>query len=467
MQAYDIVILGAGPGGYVAALRASQLGLRVALVEDQGLGGVCLNWGCIPTKALLKSAEMVTSAHQMAEFGIKVGPIEIDIQKMVERSRQVVGQLTHGVAHLLKKSKTDVHFGRGSLAGKEKDLWRINIDPKEGGQPKMLLTRNVILATGARPKTFLPENTGVWFARQAMSPEKIPESLFIIGAGAIGIEFASFYNALGTKVWVVEQGTRILPSEDHEISAMAQQIFSQKGIEILVEHVIEKVQPDPKGFHIQIVDKKTHQKKDILAEKVLMAIGVTGNIENIGLDHTCVEVKNGTIVTHGCAQTQEKGIYAIGDVAGAPALAHKASHEAIRCVEFIAGLNPTPLQKERVPGCIYSWPQIASLGFTEDQAQEQGLEFNVGRFSFGANGQALTQGCGQGMIKVLFEKKTGQFLGAHMIGKGVSEMMGPFIAAQGLEGCVEDFEALIFPHPTMSEALHEAVLASQGRALHV
>lgn len=460
MHPYNIAILGAGPGGYVAALRARQLGLKVALIEDQDVGGVCLNWGCIPTKALLKSAEMLSKAQQMEAFGVHVGRITADLHTMVNRSRQVVQRLTDGVSYLLKKNKVDVIRGRGHLEGRQGDLWCV----KSGAQS--VLAAHVIFATGARPKTFLPPDLGVWTARQAMVATDIPKTLLIIGAGAIGIEFASFYAALGTKVCVVEQGHHILPAEDLDISAMAHQIFVQKGMEILLNHGVHKVRVMDHGFEADVVDHNGKKSRKIQAEKVLMAIGVTGNVENLGLESTQVQVKNGAIVTHGCSQTHEPGLYAIGDVAGGPTLAHKASHEGVRCVEFIAGLNPEPVDKDKIPGCIYSFPQIASLGLTESQATDRGLSIKVGQFSFGGNGQALAQGNPQGTIKVIFEQSTGQFLGAHMIGSGVSEMIGPFVALQNLEGCLDDFERFIFPHPTMSEALHEAILAAEKRSLH-
>jgi dihydrolipoamide dehydrogenase len=459
---FDVAIIGGGPGGYVAAIRAKQLGLSTALIESEHLGGICLNWGCIPTKALLKSSHLFHMAHTLHHFGISTGSIQVEIKSMVERSRGIANQLAAGIQTLLKKNGVEVFKAFGRLEGKTGDCHRIGLSDKDG-RAQTLESKNVILATGARPRTLFSQDLGLWSSREAMLPQSIPASLLVIGAGAIGIEFASFYAALGTQVTVVEQSASILPVEDSEISQIAQKELVRQGIHFHTQSTVQTVLSDKKGYEALIKGPQDHVWK---GERILIAIGVVGNTENLGLEGTKVKVHQGNIVTHHCSHTDEPGVYAIGDVAGAPWLAHKASHEGMICVESIAGMNPHPLHPHLIPGCVYSSPQIASIGLTEKQALDRG-DIKVGRFPFAANGQALSQGESTGLVKVIFDKTTGELLGAHMVGHQVSELISSLTIAKTMEATEQDLKHVIFPHPTLSEMIHEAVLDADGQALHI
>jgi dihydrolipoamide dehydrogenase len=470
-EPFDILVIGGGPGGYVAAIRAAQLGLKTALVEGQHLGGVCLNWGCIPTKALLKSASMVSATSHLAEFGITLpkGQLTLNIQTMVQRSRTIAGQLQAGVKGLLAKNGVRVFSAWAKFYNSRPNNGIHSIEITDSsGKTGILRSKNVILATGARARTLFPDDLGVWSAKEAMLPESIPESLLIIGAGAIGVEFASFYNAVGSKVTLVEQSNRILPVEDAEIVSIAHNDFIKQGLEIETESGVKDVQKHKNGsYTAKIVNHKTGEEKIWSGDRLLVAIGVVGNTEKLGLEFTSVQVTKGHIVTHAHNTTDELGVYAIGDVAGAPWLAHKASHEGISCVEYIAGLNPHPMMDTTlIPGCTYSMPQIASIGLTEQSAAEKG-KIKVGRFPFSANGQAMAYGESTGLVKVIFDSETGELLGAHMVGAGVSELIQGFAIAKSMQATEADLKHVIFPHPTFSEMMHEAVLDADSMALHL
>jgi dihydrolipoamide dehydrogenase len=469
-EPFDLVVIGGGPGGYVAAIRAAQLGLKTALIEGQHLGGVCLNWGCIPTKALLKSASMLSAASHMESFGIALpkGTLTIDLDAMVQRSRKLAGQLQSGVKGLLAKNGVSVFsawakFHPGSAQGDDHALQLTNA----GGETGILLAKKVIIATGARARTLFPEHLGIWSAQHAMIPSALPQSLLIIGAGAIGVEFASFYRTLGVAVTLVEQSPTILPVEDAEIVAIAAASFIQQGMVIETQSMAKNVEKQEDGSYTAIITHiSTGLEKSWTGDRILVAIGVVGNTENLGLEHTAVRVDKGHIVTHAHHATDELGVYAIGDVAGAPWLAHKASHEGISCVEYIAGLPTQHSDKTLIPGCTYSMPQIASIGLTEHAAAEKG-PIKVGRFPFSANGQAMAYGESTGLVKVIFHEKTGELLGAHMVGSGVSELIQGFAIAKTLQATEADLKHVIFPHPTFSEMMHEAVLDADNMALHL
>jgi dihydrolipoamide dehydrogenase len=465
-QQFDLIVIGGGPGGYVTAIRAAQLKMKVALVEREHLGGICLNWGCIPTKALLRAAEvkrMVAHAH---EFGLKVDDKGFDIAKIVERSRNVAGQLSAGVKHLMKKNKVDVFDGHARLQGGG----RIVVEgPLKSGAKAELSAKHIIIATGARARVLPgmePDGQGVWTYKEAMVPQTMPKSLLVIGSGAIGIEFASFYRTLGAEVTVVEVQDRILPVEDEEISKLAQKQFEKQGIKIITgAQVTELIKG--KGTVTAVV-KQGDKSQQHTVEKVIVAVGIVANTEDLGLEKTKVKVEKGHIVTDAYGATAEPGVYAIGDVAGAPWLAHKASHEGIVCVEKIAGVAGVhPLNKDNIPGCTYSHPQIASVGLTEKRAKEGGREVKVGRFSFIGNGKAIAMGESDGMVKTIFDAKTGELLGAHMIGAEVTEMIQGFVIGKTLETTEAELMHTIFPHPTISEAMHEAVLDAYGRVVHM
>jgi dihydrolipoamide dehydrogenase len=458
MTKFDLVVIGGGPGGYVAAIRASQLGLSTALVEKEQLGGVCLNWGCIPTKALLRTAEIKTLISHAEEYGLKVGPVKVDLKAVVERSRKISTQLVGGIKHLMKKNKITVFEGHARLKGGGKVAIQTSGDTQE------ITGTNIILATGASARS-LPgiEADGklIWTARHAMTPEALPKSLLIIGSGAIGIEFASFYRTLGSEVTVVELQSRILPQEDEEISTAAQKAFEKQGIRFLLGTSAEKLTKGKDSV------KVTLQGKEHSFERVILAVGIVGNTTDIGLEKTSVKVERGQIVVNEWSQTAEPGIYAIGDVTGPPWLAHKASHEGIICVEKIAGLpHVHPLNVRNIPGCTYSLPQVASIGMTEAQAKAAGYDLKVGRFPYKANGKALALGETEGMIKTLFDNKTGALLGAHMIGAEVTELIQGFGIAKTLETTEVELMHSIFPHPTLSEMMHESVLDAYGQAIH-
>ncbi len=463
MQEFDLIVVGAGPGGYVAAIRAAQLGLKTAIVEREHLGGVCLNWGCIPTKALLRSAEIKHLIDNAEEFGIKVGKPEVMLDKVVERSRKVSSQLAGGIKHLMKKNKVTVFDGHGTLKGKGALSVKLN-----DGKTEDLKAKNIIIATGARART-LPhlEADGeiVWTARHAMVPKTMPKSLVIVGSGAIGIEFASFYNTMGVDVTVVEMIDRILPQEDPEISGLAIKAFEKQGMKFKLSSTVEKLEKTKTGAKVTV---KTPKGTEVLeASNVILAIGIIGNTENLGLENTKAKVEKNQIHTNEWCETAEPGLYAIGDVAGAPWLAHKASHEAIICVEKIAGVKDVhPLDKSKIPGCTYSLPQVASIGMTEEKAKAAGFDIKVGRFPYVGNGKAIALGDAEGLVKTIFNAKTGELLGAHMIGAEVTELIQGFGIAKTLETTEAELMHTVFPHPTLSEMMHESVLSAYGRAIH-
>lgn len=458
-QQFDVVVIGGGPGGYVAAIRASQLGLKTAVVEANHLGGICLNWGCIPTKALLRSAEIYHHMKHAEQFGLSATGVSFDLAKIVERSRGVAKQLSGGIGHLLKKNKVTVFNGFGKLLGKGK----VSVDGKE-----TLSAKHIIIATGAKARIlpgFEPDGKFVWTYREALVPTEMPKSLLVVGSGAIGIEFASFYRTLGAEVTVVEVMDSILPVEDKEISAHARKQFEKQGMKIITSAKVTKLDKgkDNVTAHVE-VDGKTTQ---ITADRVIMAVGIVANTDGIGLENTKVKLDRGHIVTDGYLKTDESGVYAIGDVAGAPWLAHKASHEAIICIEKIAGVQGVhPMVKTNIPGCTYSMPQIASVGLTEDAAKAQGYKVKVGKFPFMGNGKAIALGEPEGLVKTIFDEKTGELLGAHMVGAEVTEMIQGYVIGKTMEATEVEFMHTIFPHPTLSEMMHESVLDAYGKAIH-
>ena len=457
---YDVVIIGGGPGGYVAAIRAAQLGMKTAVVEKAHMGGICLNWGCIPTKALLRSSEIHHLLHRLDEFGFSAKDIKFDFKKVIKRSRDVSAQLTAGIGHLMKKNKVTVIEGHGKLAGKGK----VKVDGKQE-----LEAKHIILATGARARVLPglePDGENVWTYREAMVPEKMPKSVIVVGSGAIGVEFASFYNHMGAVVTIVEVQDRILPVEDAEISKIAHKSFEAQGIKIKTKAVVKELKKG-KADVVAVVEEGG-KKTEIKAEKVIMAVGVVGNVEDLGLENTKVKHEKNQIVTDEYGATAEPGVYAIGDVAGVPWLAHKASHEGVICVEKIAGQPDVhPMKKENIPGCTYCMPQIASVGLTEKAAKDAGYKVKVGRFNPMGNGKAIALGETDGLVKTIFDEKTGELLGAHMIGAEVTEMIQGFIVGKQMEATELDFMHTVFPHPTLSEMMHEAVLDAYGKVLHM
>ena len=465
-KSFDIVILGGGPGGYVAAIRAAQLGLKTAVVEREHLGGICLNWGCIPTKALLRVSEIRHTLDQLDEFGLSCGEINFDISKIVKRSRQVAGQLSKGVEFLLKKHKVTVFDGDGRLAGGGK----MSVS-KDGKKIASLAAKHIIVATGARARE-LPgleaDGEWVWTYKEAMVPKTMPKSLLVVGSGAIGMEFASFYSDLGAEVTVVEVLPRVLPVEDEEISAFAEKQFKKQGMTIFTGATVQSLKKMGKNAvsaTVKTADGKTEQRD---FERAILAVGIVGNVENIGLEENGVQVDRGHIKTGPWMETDAPGIYAIGDVTGAPWLAHKAMHEGVLCVEKIAGVEGVhPLNVNNVPGCTYCRPQIASVGLSEAAALEQGYEVRVGRFPFMGNGKAIALGKAEGMVKTVFDAKTGELLGAHMIGTEVTELIQGYTIAKTMECTEADLMQTIFPHPTLSEMMHESVLDAYDRVLHI
>ncbi len=455
---FDIIIIGGGPGGYVAAIRAAQLGMKAAVVEREHLGGICLNWGCIPTKALLRSAEINHLLHNLPEYGFAADNIRFDLPAVVKRSRKISKQLASGVGHLLKKNKVTVIEGTGKLAGK---------NTVAVGE-RTLTAPHIILATGARARQ-LPgiETDGklVWSYREAMVPPAMPKSLLVIGSGAIGIEFSSFYRNMGAEVTVVEVLDRVLPVEDAEISAFARKAFEKQGIKIITGAKVTAVKKGPDSVTATI--EADGKAQEITVDRIISAAGIVGNVEDLGLEGTKVVVERTHVVIDEYCRTGEPGVYAIGDIAGAPWLAHKASHEGVVCVEKIAKLNDVhPINWTNIPGCTYCRPQVASVGLTEARAKETGHEVRVGRFPFVGNGKALTMGEPEGMVKVVFDAGTGELLGAHMCGAEVTEMIQGYAIARTLETTETDLMHTIFPHPTVSETMHEAVLDAYGRAIH-
>ncbi len=463
---FDVLVIGGGPGGYVAAIRASQLGMRVGLVEREHLGGICLNWGCIPTKALLRAAELRHNLEHVSDFGIEVeGKVSVNLEKMVARSRKVASRLSSGVAHLLKKNKVNVIEGTAKLAGRNQDIWSVDIGGKAA---QTVQAKHVIIATGARPRQ-LPgletDGTQILSYKEAMVPKSMPKSLIVVGSGAIGVEFASFYRDIGVKVTIIEALDRILNAEDAEISALAHKSFEKRGIAIYTSAQLRAFEKTKNSVTASVMLKG--KQEVISAEQVIMAVGIVGNSEGLGLEATKVKLDRGHIVTNQVMATDEPGLYAIGDVTGAPWLAHKASHEGILCIESIAGLkNLHPIKPEAVPGCTYCRPQVASVGLSEAKAIEQGYKVKVGKFPFLGNGKAIALGDDEGLIKTIFDEKTGALLGAHLIGPEVTELIQGYVVAQTLETTETELTQTIFPHPTLSEAMHEAVLDAYGKAIH-
>jgi dihydrolipoamide dehydrogenase len=470
-QNFDVIVVGSGPGGYVTAIRSAQLGLKTAIVEREYLGGICLNWGCIPTKALLRSAEVFHYLQHAKDYGLSADSVGFDAKAIVERSRGVSKRLNDGVGFLMKKNKITVIWGEAVLEA----LGRITVKAAKAAAPKGTLAagayqaKHIIIATGARPRVLPglePDRKLVWTYFEAMVPERVPKSLLVVGSGAIGIEFASFFRTLGAEVTVVEVLPQILPVEDAEIAAFARKRFERQGIKIMTGAKVAKLDKKCDGVTATIDDGKGGtQTLDV--ERVISAVGVVGNIENLGLEKLGVKTERGAIVVDGYGRTNVNGIYAIGDVAGPPLLAHKAEHEGVVCIEAIKGLEPHAIDKLRIPGCTYCNPQIASVGLTEAKAKEQGREVKVGRFPFVGNGKAIALGEDQGLVKTIFDAKTGQLIGAHLVGAEVTELIQGFVIAMQLETTEEDLMHTVFPHPTLSEMMHESVLDAFGRVIHV
>jgi dihydrolipoamide dehydrogenase len=468
---FDIIIIGSGPGGYVAAIRAAQLGFKTAIVERDYLGGICLNWGCIPTKALLRSAEIFHYLQHAKDYGLAAGEVTYDPAAVVKRSRAVSKRLNDGVGFLMKKNKVTVIWGEAAIEAPG----TVVVKPSRSEAPKGALgpgtyqAKHIILATGARPRVLPglePDKKLVWTYFEAMVPDQIPKTLLVIGSGAIGIEFASFYRTLGADVTVVEILPQILPAEDAEIAAFARKSFEKQGIKIFTGAKVTKL--DKKGDTVvaTIADGKGGTQQ-VTVERVISAVGVVGNIENLGLEKIGVKTERGAIVIDGFCSTSVPEIYAIGDAAGPPLLAHKAEHEGVICVEAIKGLHPHPMDRRMIPGCTYSSPQIASVGLTEQAAKEKKIDIRVGRFPFVGNGKAIAMGEDQGLVKVILDNKTGQLLGAHMVGAEVTELIQGYVVAMNLETTEEELMHTVFPHPTLSEMMKEAVLDAYGRVLNI
>jgi dihydrolipoamide dehydrogenase len=460
---FDLIVLGSGPGGYVAAIRAAQLGMKTALVERDQLGGICLNWGCIPTKALLRSSEIYHLLHRLDEFGFSAKDIRFDAGKVVARSRAVAKRLSNGVAYLLRKNKVSVFDGQGRLAGKG----RLAVET-DGRAVRELSAEHIVLATGARARALPglePDGEKVWTYKEAMVPTAIPKSLLVIGSGAIGIEFASFYHDMGAEVTVVEVLDRVLPVEDEEISAFARKSFEKQGIKVHTGATVAALERHGETVVARI--EGAEQGAEISVERVILAVGIVGNVEDIGLENTSVRIEKSHVVVDEWLRTGEPGVYAIGDLVGPPWLAHKASHEGVICVERIAGVNDVhPLDLHNIPACTYCRPQVASVGLTEKGAREAGHEVKIGHFPFVGNGKAIALGEPDGMVKTVFDSKTGELLGAHMVGAEVTELIQGFTIAKTLETTEKELIRTIFPHPTLSETMHEAVLDAYGRAIH-
>jgi dihydrolipoamide dehydrogenase len=470
-QSFDIIIIGSGPGGYVTAIRSAQLGFKTAIVERDYLGGICLNWGCIPTKALLRSAEVFHYLQHAKDYGLSAEKVGFDAKAVVERSRKVAARLNAGVAFLMKKNKVAVIWGEAAIEAPGKVAVKASkSEPAKGALgPGTYQARHIVIATGARPRVLPgmePDKRLIWTYFEAMAPPAIPKSLLVVGSGAIGIEFASFFRTLGSEVTVVEVLAQILPVEDAEIAAFARKSFERQGIKIMTGAKVTKLDKKAGGVTATIEDGKGGTQT-LAVERVISAVGVVGNIENLGLEKLGVKTERGTILADGYGRTNVTGIYAIGDVAGPPMLAHKAEHEGVVCVEAIKGLNPHPLDKLRIPGCTYCNPQIASVGLTEAAAKTGGHEVRVGRFPFVGNGKAIALGEDQGLTKTIFDAKTGQLLGAHLVGAEVTELIQGFVIAMQLETTEEDLMHTVFPHPTLSETMHESVLDAYGRVIHM
>jgi len=470
-ESFDIIIIGAGPGGYVAAIRARQLGFKTAIVERDYLGGICLNWGCIPTKALLRSAEVFHYLQNAKAYGLTAEKIGFDAKAVVERSRRVASRLNSGVDFLMKKNKIAVIWGEASIEapGKVSVKASARAAPKGSLGPGPYQAKHIILATGARPRVLPglePDKKLVWTYFEAMVPPAVPKSLLVVGSGAIGIEFASFFRTLGAEVTVVEVLPQILPVEDAEIAAFARKSFERQGIKIMTGARVLKLDKGGDSVKATMEDGKGGTLA-LDVERVISAVGVVGNVEKLGLERLGVKTERGTILIDGHGRTNVPGIYAIGDVAGPPMLAHKGEHEGVICVEAIKGLGPHALDKLKIPSCTYCTPQIASVGLTETAAKAQGREVKVGRFPFIGNGKAIALGEDQGLTKTIFDAATGQLLGAHMVGAEVTELIQGFVIAMQLETTEEDLMHTVFPHPTLSETMHESVLDAFGSVIHM
>lgn len=468
---FDVIIIGSGPGGYVTAIRAAQLGLKVAIVEKSYLGGICLNWGCIPTKALLRSAEIYHYMQHAKDYGLSADNVSFDPKAVVQRSRGVSKRLNDGVGFLMKKNKVSVIWGAASIDAPGK----VTVKKSDVEAPKGTLgegsyqAKHIIIATGARPRVLPglePDKKLIWTYFEAMVPERMPKSLLVVGSGAIGIEFASFFYTMGSDVTVVEVLPQILPVEDAEIAGLARKRLEKQGIKIMSSTKVTKLEKKADSV-VATIDDGKGKPVNTEFERVISAVGVVGNIENLGLEKLGVKTDRGCIVIDGYGKTNVPGIYAIGDVAGPPMLAHKAEHEGVVCVEAIKGLHPHPMDKNLIPGCTYCQPQVASVGLTEAKAKENGREIRVGRFPFVGNGKAIALGEDQGLVKVIFDKKTGQLLGAHMVGAEVTELIQGYVVAMNLETTEEELMHTVFPHPTLSEMMKEAVLDAYGRVLNI
>jgi dihydrolipoamide dehydrogenase len=461
---FDVIIIGAGPGGYVTAIRGAQLGLKVAVIEKQHLGGICLNWGCIPTKALLRSAEIYHYMTHAKDYGLSAEKVGFDAAAVVARSRAVSKRLNGGVGHLLKKNKVTIVDGEAKIAGKGK----VTV-AKDGKNLGDYAAKHIIVATGARPRALPgiePDKKQIWTYFEAMVPESMPKSLLVIGSGAIGIEFASFYRTMGVEVTVVEIMEQVLPVEDAEIAAFARKQFEKQGIKIMTGTKVTGVKKAANSVTCSLEDAKG-KTQEITVDKVISAAGVVGNVEGLGLEELGVKLDRNTVVVDGFGRTNVEGIYAIGDVAGPPMLAHKAEHEGVVCIEKIAGKDVHAFDKSKIPGCTYCHPQVASVGLTEAKAKEKGHKVKVGRFSFVGNGKAIALGEDQGMVKTIFDEKTGELLGAHMVGAEVTELIQGYVVAMNLETTEQELMHTVFPHPTLSEMMHESVLDAYGQVIHM
>jgi dihydrolipoamide dehydrogenase len=464
-EIYDVVVVGGGPGGYVCAIRAAQLGLKTAVVERDRLGGICLNWGCIPTKALLRSAEVFHLMHRAAEFGFAADNIRFDLDVIVKRSRKVAERLSNGVGFLMKKHKITVIAGEAKLHGKGTLLVR-----NKEGKSEEVRAKNIVLATGARPRSLPglePDGKLIWTSKEALVPNTMPKSLLVVGSGAIGIEFASFFRTLGSEVTVVEVLDRVLPVEDEEISAFAHKAFVKQGMKIKVATTVEKLTKGENGV-IATLKAKDGTTETVTADRVILAVGIVGNVENLGLEQAGIKVDRTHVEVNQWGETGVPGVWAIGDLVGPPWLAHKAMHEGVIVAEKIAGVKGVhPLDTSRVPGCTYCNPQVASVGMTEAKAKATGRKIKVGHFPFVGNGKAIALGEPEGLIKTVFDAETGELLGAHMVGAEVTELIQGYGIAKTLEATEADLSTVIFPHPTLSEMMHEAVLDADAKALHI
>jgi dihydrolipoamide dehydrogenase len=479
LNSYDLIVVGGGPGGYVAAIRAAQLGMRTAVVEREHLGGICLNWGCIPTKALLRSADVFRYTTHAKDFGLTIsGEVSFDPAALVKRSRQIAGRLNAGVDFLMKKNKIDVIWGEASLVAPGEV--RVAAPPGSGDRPRFpkpkttlgegsYAAKHVIIATGARPRALPglePDGRLIWTYFEAMSPPAMPKSLLVVGGGAIGVEFASFYRTFGVEVTLIEALPQILPAEDAEISAFARKSFEKQGVKIVSSAKVARIDKK-ENLVVATVEGEGGATSVVEAERVISAVGVVPNSEKLGLEALGVKIERGVIVADGLLRTNVPGVYAIGDVAGPPMLAHKAEHEGVVCVEAIAGLPAHPIDRTRIPACTYSHPQIASVGLSEAAAKQEGHDIKVGRFPYLGNGKAIAMGETEGIVKTIFDAKTGRLLGAHLVGAEVTELIQGFVVAMTLETTEAELMETIFPHPTLSETMHESVLDAYGRAIHI